>query len=425
MKLYFVGIGGIGTSALAQLCVHRGDTVLGSNLGKTAIWPQLEQAGITLFEAHKSDQLPPDTDFLIYSEAVPEDNPERDKARELNIPEQSYFQYLGEVSKDYRTIAITGTHGKTTTSAMMAAGLIQAHFPATMIVGSKLKEFNGSNFYQSPGSKSAANGEPGLLLVEACEYRNNFQHLNPEVVVLTNLELDHVDYYRDEAHYIETFTNFCNKAKTVIYHADSPLIEQVLADFEGDKICVRTSRDLSQQVPGQHNRDNAHLALAAAEEIVRTDHYLSLQAFTEGVQNYTGAWRRLEHLGNIQEIEIYDDYGHHPTEIKATLQALREKHPDSKIGLIFEPHQYSRTKEFFTEFTESFTHADFTALYPIYAARDTEADKKSISRKDFNNVQLVDDLKSAQSFSEKLSPGDVLVFMGAGVIDQLAHQFVE
>ena len=420
MKLYFVGIGGIGTSALAQLCAYRGDTVLGSNMGETAIWPQLEQAGVTLFKEHDTNHLPHDTDLLIYSEAVPEDNPERSQARALSISEKSYFEYLGEISKDYRTIAVTGTHGKTTTSAMIAAGMIQAGFPATMIVGSKLKEFNGSNFYQNPGSKPATNDEPGFLIVEACEYRNNFQYLNPEIIILTNLELDHVDYYRDEAHYLETFTNFCNKAKTVIYHTDSPLIEKVLQHFEGDRIIISSDNNLPLQVPGAHNRSNASLALATAEEIAD----INYKKFKKGVCNYTGTWRRLEHLGTVQNIEIYDDYGHHPTEIKATLQALREKHPDSKIGLIFEPHQYSRTKEFFTQFTESFTHADFTALYPIYAARDTEADKKSISRQDFTNVQLVDDLTSAQSFSQQLSPGDILIFMGAGVISQLAHQFI-
>jgi len=417
MKCYFVGIGGIGTSALAQLCAQRGDEVSGSNLGATAIWPQLESAGITLFDTHNTSHLPHDTDLLIYSEAVPEDNPERTKAKELNIPQMSYFQYLGEVAKDYCVIAVTGTHGKTTTAAMMAAGFLKAEFPATMIVGSKLKEFNGSNFQA---------GTNDWLVVEACEYRNNFQYLNPAIIILTNLELDHVDHYRDEDHYLETFQYFCQNAQTIVHHQNEPLVAKVLPKFGGKISAVppQAAQSLELTLPGRHNRQNAALTIAAATYIEGLD----LVKFKQGVANYQGAWRRLEHLGKINGIEIYDDYGHHPTEIIATLQALRERHPHGKIGLIFEPHQYSRTKQFFKEFCLSFEAADYVGLYPIYAARDRAEDKAAIDREDFlkhnGAISLIDDVPGTKTFAEKLKDGDVLIFMGAGNISELAHSFV-
>lgn len=437
MKLYFVGIGGIGTSALAQLCAGRGDTVLGSNLGKTAIWPQLEQAEIQLFDEHHASQIPSDTDILIYSEAVPEDNPERVQARELDIPEQSYFEHLGQIAKDYRVLAITGTHGKTTTTAMIASGMIAAHFPATMIVGSKLREFNGSNFFQIPDpspdsheQSSDSKAEPGLnslkpwLIVEACEYRNNFQYLAPEIVVLTNAELDHVDYYRDEDHYVATFRQFCNQARTIICHRDDPLVDKILLGLDRDIVRVDVNGfTLPLDLPGLHNRKNAALALAAAEEIQDLNH----KKFKKGLKHYQGAWRRLELLSD-HPCYVYDDYGHHPTEIKATMQALREKYPVAKIALIFEPHQYSRTKEFFAEFLESFQAADEVALYPIYAARDSAADQAAISRQTFidqdTRITRVDDLETAQLFTSGLTANDVLIFMGAGDISRLAHDFV-
>ncbi len=412
MKLFFVGIGGIGTSALAQLCAQRGDEVTGSNLGKTAIWPPLEEAGITLFDTHDASQLSEDTDVLIYSEAVPEDNPERVKAKELNIPQKSYFEYLGEVSQDYRVIAVTGTHGKTTTTAMLAAGMIEAHFSATMIVGSKLKEFKGSNF-------KAGNNE--WLIVEACEYRNNFQYLDPEIIVLTNLELDHVDYYEDQEHYYQTFRDFCKKGRTIICHKGDTEVETMLEPLENDVLWVDVEGfTLPLDLPGLHNRQNASLALAAAEEIQG----LQRKKFKKGLKHYQGAWRRLELIGE----NIYDDYGHHPTEITATLQALRERHTEGEVYLIYEPHQYSRTKEFFSEFLESFKSADHIGLYPIYAARDSEEDKAAISRQHFIEVdpriKRIDDLAEVHLLVENRQPEDVLIFMGAGNISKLAHQYV-
>lgn len=417
MKLHFVGIGGIGISGVAQFCKLRGDEVTGSDVCKSEIFPTLEKAGIVVQIPQVAENVPDDCDLVIYTEAVNEQNPERVGAKEKGIREISYFRFLGELSQEFRTIAVTGTHGKTTTCGMIAAGSQTAGFNPTFFIGSTLTEFDGSNFHL---------GDNDWMVCEACEYRSNFQYLRPEIVVLTNVEWDHPDSFPTEESYFEAFQSFVSDAKLVIYHRGDEGAERALEKFKGEKLSIPRQSENSWesllQLTGQHNYDNATLALALAHKL-----NLNLEQFKKGLGNFTGAGRRQEHLGTLNGVHIYDDYGHHPTEIRATIAGLREQYPNARIGLIYEPHQFSRTKVFFDEFLTALQIPDFTALFPIYEARDSNEDKK-FSLDEFHQqhsaFQKVETQEDADKFFTQLETGDILLFMGAGVISGFAREFL-
>lgn len=440
MKIHFIGIGGIGISALAQFCKTQGHSISGSEIQETGISEILRKQKIEIKIPQKMSNLPQECDLVIYTEAIGESNPELIEAQRRKIPLKSYFEFLGEISQKFRTIAVAGTHGKTTTTGLLSAGFIKADFEASIFVGSKLKELNNSNFLA---------GTNDFLLVEACEYRNNFQFLCPEIVILTNVELDHVDFYHDENHYFETFSCFCNKAKVVIFHKEDEKAQKILKNFKGKKIAVSNEKigDINLSISGIHNRKNAILALKCAEYL---NELLDFFKFKKGLENFSGAWRRQEFLGEkflknkdltTQKLLIFDDYGHHPTEIKATLQSFREKFPNQPIGLIFEPHQFSRTKQFFDEFLLAFEAADLIGLFPIYEARDTQKDKESVSLNDFisknKKISKINNQLEANLFAKKLinqalrkskitdeKAIPILLFMGAGKIDVFAKKFL-
>lgn len=414
MKIHFSGIGGIGISALAQLCLERGDKIQGSDLSKSEIWPILESKNIQLFLTQTSENITEDIDLLVYSEAVPETNPERKRARELKIPEKSYFEYLGEVSQDFFTIAVAGTHGKTTTTALISAGMVEADFGANMIVGTTLKEFGGSNFHS---------GSEKILLVEACEYRENFRFLSPDVLVLTNIEWDHIDAFPTEKSYFKAFENLLRRSKTVLHHEDDSNAQKILEKFSGKKVSVSNDIVLDLQVMGEFNQRNARLAKAVAKEL-----NISHEKFAKGLQKFSGAGRRQEFLGKKEGILVYDDYAHHPSELQALLQGLRKKFPGKKIGIIFEPHQFSRTKQFFPEFIEALKQFDTAAFYPIYAARDTEEDKKFDLPKEiqkYSDIEFVDSPEKIPGIFGDLSDGDILLFAGAGNISAFAREWMK
>ncbi len=415
MKIHFIGIGGIGTSALAQYCLRRGDSVTGSNQGETEIIPKLREQGMkVMIDGQKTDNIPEVCDLVVYSEAISEENPERQEATKRKITQKSYFESLGEISKDFRTIAVAGTHGKTTTSGMIAAGSLAADFSATFFVGSTLKEFGGSNFHS---------GTNEYAVIEACEYRENFRFLHPEIIVLTNVEWDHPDYYQTEEQYLKAFQSFLAKAKTVIFHEEDVMATKLLQTLSVEKIPVkRTSLDLS--VSGDHNQANAALAMQLAKYLE-----LDLENFKQGLEQFTGAGRRQEYLGEKNGVNIFDDYAHHPTEVRATIQAMREKFPESKIVVIFEPHQFSRTRVFLDEFVEALNTADEVGLFPIYEARDSQEDKATVSieslQEKIAGSVSVKTKEEADQFLQKFEKGDAVVFMGAGRISGFVREFLE
>ncbi len=442
MNIHFVGIGGIGISALAQFCFKRGDHVSGSNLGSNRIFEMLINEGITsIYDVHDAHNLAPDLELLIYSEAIPPHNPERQEAKKRGIKEKSYFEFLGDISHEFTTIAVAGTHGKTTTTGLIAAGLKQCEFDATVFVGSTLDILEGKNFHM---------GSNHFLVLEACEYRENFKFLKPEVLLITNIEWDHADYFKTEQQYFDAFKALAKRSKNVLFHQNDEVARAILQDVNTHKIPIpeqsQNSWEYILKIFGNANQKNATLALSIA-------HFLKIdtETFKQGLGTYKGASRRQEFLGekriyfnpdlNLREVKatqekaqieknvlLYDDYGHHPTEIKVTLEAFRDAFPNKQIGLIFEPHQYSRAKQFFQEFIEALNQADFVGLYPIYEARDSESDKASISLDDFiaqnPSFKKIESTEDVMCFCENLKNDDLLLFMGAGKISEFAHKFL-
>ncbi|MBT3348989.1 hypothetical protein HN954_03115 [bacterium] len=419
MKLHFSGIGGIGISALAQLCLARGDEISGSDLAESEIFPVLKKLKIPVALEQTAENISKNLDALIYSEAVPETNPERVRAEELNIPQFSYFEFLGKVAKNFRTIGIAGTHGKTSTTALFATASQFTKLDPTVVVGTILKEFSESNFHA---------GKSDWLVVEACEYRENFKFLEPEIVILTGIEHDHFDAFPTEESYFSAFENFVKNAKTVIFHAGDENAQKVLENFRGEKLAIPRQIDNSWKyllkISGQYNYDNATLALAIAHKLD-----LNLEDFKKGLGEYRGAGRRQEFLGKRNGVNFFDDYAHHPSEISALLRGFREKFPAAKIGIIFEPHQHSRTRELLPEFVESLQIADEIGLFKIYPARDTNEDKKSMPDEKFraavSNSVPIDGEKDAEKFLEKFEPGDVVIFCGAGNISAFARKVLK
>ncbi len=416
VKIHFVGIGGIGTSALAQLCLARGDEVSGSDVCETEIFPALRELDMKLYVGQKEENVSKDVDILVYSEAVPADNPERMRAAELGRRQYSYFEYLGKVAENYHVIAVAGTHGKTTTTAMIARAMQEVEFDPSIIVGTTIKEFGGSNFHL---------GSDPWLVVEACEYRENFRFLKPDIAILTSVEHDHFDAFPTEESYFAAFENFVKNSKLVICHQHDTGAEKALKNYKGARLAMPRQGDNTWEyllkVNGQYNQDNATLALALASEMD-----LNTEDFKRGLGKYEGAGRRQEFLGERNGVKIYDDYAHHPSEISALLKGFKNKYPAAKIGIIFEPHQHSRTAALLGEFVEALELADEVGLFPIYPARDTEADKKAMPDSKFRasvkNGVAIDSQQDAENFVTQFNSGDIVIFCGAGNISQFVRE---
>jgi UDP-N-acetylmuramate--alanine ligase len=364
--VHFIGIGGIGVSAIARMCLADGKTVTGSDRSETRITRELIAEGATIFYGQAADNVGDAVDLVVYTVAIPDDNPELMAARDRGIAAITYSQALGEVSKDKFTIAISGTHGKTTTTAMIAKILIDAGLDPTVIVGSLLSE-QKSNFIA---------GKSSILVVEACEYKRSFHDINPDVVVITNVEADHLDYYRDLEEIQGAFKQFVAKLEpagaviaNLCHESVGTIVDETLANVvDYSEISV----DGPLGVPGAHNFENAKAALAVAD-LLRVDRAVALKALAD----FKGTWRRFERKGVVSEgmgtgAVVFDDYGHHPTEVKATLAGARDAYPNEKIVVVFQPHLYSRTKMLLDDFAASFKAADSVVLLPIYAAREPE-----------------------------------------------------
>ncbi|MBP7006944.1 MAG: hypothetical protein KBC44_02330 [Candidatus Pacebacteria bacterium] len=418
-KVFFIGIGGIGISALAKMCKARGMEASGVNDEEGKTVDLLKEAGInvTILEIQKdfaqdypatprhflqnlADFIMPDADLYVYSDAWIYRGPEIiQKAKDTGKPVMSYFEALGEIAKSYKTIAISGTHGKTTTTAMVAEILIDAGLNPTVIVGSFIKRLN-SNFRK---------GDSEYLVVEADEYNRHFLQFHPFIGAITNIEADHLDCYKDLDDIKSAFNQFLSQSENKITDYGKYL----------DKVP-------KLKVPGEHNRQNAALALAITEVFgVRED--IAVQSLA----NFEGTWRRLEKRGKTDSGTIvYDDYAHHPTEVRASISALRDIYKDKKIVVIFQPHLYSRTKALFDDFAKSFKGADLTIILPIYFAR--EAKDESVSSGKLAEAVCANgdkaiaftDFELAEGYVRGLDLGSnhVLVTMGAGEAYKVADK---
>lgn len=443
MKIHLVGVGGIGMSGLARCLVSRGDTVTGSDLVRTPLVDRLE---IPVEIGHSEENIG-DAQMVIRSAAVSGDNVEIRAAQEKGVPVVKYAEFVGTLMEGRSGIAVAGCHGKSTTAAMITWILHRAGFDPGYMIGGSIPQLGGS----------AALGKGEHFVVEACEFDRSFLSLRPKCAVITNIEEDHLDYYRDIEEITGAFREYAAQAgEIVIGSIDNPRSASIVtgrrgtdegfsiekeADWRANNIEVRDGiwtfevlkygRSLGQfelGVPGIHNVSNALPAIAAAtwagvgQEIIQ----LALAEFT-------GVDRRFQVLGERNGAIVIDDYGHHPTEIQATLKAARERYPNRKIWCVFQPHQFSRTRIFANEFAKSFTEAGLVLLPEVYGARE-EGKGKGVSSADL--ARLLDENGKAAlflprfddvvSFLRTKATGECLILtMGAGNVDEIARKVLE
>lgn len=423
MVIYCSGIGGIGLSAYAALQNASGHAVRGSDKNDSALLDDLRSQGVEVFLGQDGTQVTPDIDLFVYSEAVPPDAPERRKATELGIEQQSYFKALGELSKPYDVIAICGTHGKSSTTAMTAKVLVDAGLDPTVVVGTKSPDLGGRNWRK---------GASSLFVVEACEYRRSFHYLSPDLVALTTVDGDHFDAYGSLEEYRKAFVDFFKLLpveKPVIIHGSDAACREVAAAgghrvIDADQLPLPTVG-----VPGEHMRQNARLALAVARELGAPD-----DAALRSLARFSGTWRRMETKGTRADgVTVIDDYAHHPAEIKATLQGIREGYPDRRIVCVFQPHTHDRTLKLYDDFLPVFSNADIVVVPNVYAAR-SEADGGTVDLPRFiadvakgSGVEVHDGgglAGTLEWLAANARPGDVVVTMGAGDVTSLAPKIL-
>jgi len=410
--VHFIGIGGIGVSALAQYYLEKGYKVSGSDLVSSEITEALKKKGAKIFIGkHKAKNLPKDTDLVIYSPAVPKNNPELKKAiyrTPTPIDSLSYPEALGRLTKKYFTIAVSGTHGKSTTASMIGLLLVKAGLDPTIIVGTKLKEFGDSNCRM---------GKSKYLVIEADEHMASFLNYWPKIIVIINIEADHLDYYRNLRNLKKAFNEFVSHLPK-----DGVLITNKSVD---KKAFPKLKKIL--KVPGVHNIYNASLALAVAR-VLKIPDKVSFKALSE----YKGSWRRFEITKTLdpKPCTLVSDYAHHPTEIKVTLKAAREKYPKKKIWCVYQPHQYQRTYYLFNDFVKVFKKAPvnkliITDIYDVAGREEKEIEKKIRSEKLIKTIkkpwaiylkkdEILDHLK------KNLKGGEIVIIMGAGDIYELS-----
>lgn len=424
-KVYCIGIGGIGLSALAQFLKDQGIKVSGSDRGESPVTENLEKRGIEVVYNQDGSQVPEDADLIIYTKAMQDEDPEMKRAKEFGIEMLSYPEALGRALEGKFVIAVSGTHGKTTTTAMISEILIEADLKPTIIAGSLLKKI-GSNYKK---------GEGEIVVVEACEYKRSFLNLNPSLLVITNIEEDHLDYYKDLNDIMSAFKELANKVDengTIVCDLCNITTGKVVEDIP------RSVEDYSLMnlapsfnAPGHFNAQNGKAAKAVANILSVPEEIIDI-----ALSKFEGTWRRFENKGETPTgSKVLDDYAHHPTEIQATLRALRETFPEKKLRLVFQSHLYSRTKQLLDHFAKSFGDVDTVLHLPIYAAReplDETISHEMLAKKsqeidgDQTEHLTFSDFKSAEKFIiENYGPDDVIMTMGAGDVFEIADNLVE
>lgn len=422
-KVHFIGIGGIGISAVAQMFLKEGKEVSGCDLSDSMVTETLRDLGAKVFIGASSENISKDVDLVIYTIAIADENPEIIEARKRNLDILTYPEALAVISKNKKTIAITGTHGKTTVTSMIAKAMKDLGFDPTVIVGSFLKEWK-SNFLP---------GKSEYFVVEGCEYRRSFLNLHPHILVINNIEADHLDYYKDLEDIKSAFRELAERVPEsgfIVADLSSDTVRDVLL---GIKAPVINYKDFNvedfklEKMPGAHNLDNARVALSVIENLGG-----KAEEIKKSLENFGGVWRRFEHKGKTENgAEVYDDYAHHPTEIKAFFSGARDKFTDKKIMAIFQPHMISRTKDFLDDFAVSLSGFDKVLILPIFKARDEE--DQNISSGDLvnkiNEIKNVADLASdfitVKKIVNEIADKDwVVATIGAGKTNLLSEELV-
>lgn len=448
IHIHFIGIGGISMSGLAEILLEEGFTVSGSDAKESPLTRKLESEGAHICYGQKAENITDDIDCVVYTAAISRTNPELIEAVAHKIPMLTRAELLGQLMKNYDTpIAVSGTHGKTTTTSMISHILLEGKVDPTISVGGILKAIGGN----------IRVGSSETFLTEACEYTNSFLHFFPKISVILNIEEDHLDFFKDLEdirHSFHQFAALLPSDGTLVINGeitDYPEIYQGLdcnvvtygpsADFDYSASDIsydeegHVSFDLAKHgekagritlsVTGDHNVSNALASIAVAELLD-----IPMDTIKKGLLSFTGTDRRFEYKGTFDGVTVVDDYAHHPTEIKATLKAAQH-YPHNSVWCVFQPHTYTRTKAFFHEFAEALSHADHLVLADIYAARETDtlgissADLAEEAAKLGTDSHYFPSFAEIESFlKENCRPGDLLITMGAGDIVTVGEDLI-
>lgn len=449
-KIHCIGIGGIGLSAIAEILMSRGYQVSGSDMRESEMTEKLMKDGADIFLGHRAKNVE-NVDLVVYSAAVGYDNPELARAQELGIPTITRAQALGALMNEYEnSIAISGTHGKTTTTSMVSLILKDAGKEPTILVGGNLSQINGNVYV----------GNNRYFVTEACEYMDSFLSLKPKIEIILNIDSDHLDYFKDVEHIASSFDKFAKLVPedgAVIAYDANPFVKRVIEnlpnavtfglsescdyyasdiDFDTEGMSSFTVNhggralcEIKLSIPGEHNILNALSAFACCHILgVETEKIIAT------LEQYTGTQRRFDVLGKTMSgIKIVDDYAHHPTEIKATLSAVRNmKH--NNLWCLFQPHTYTRTMALLDDFATAFADADKIVLAEIYAAREKNIYKIS-SKTLMNKIKEADPSKDVYFFKDfdeianfvyhNAEAGDLVITMGAGDIYKAGEMILE
>ncbi len=446
--IYFIGIGGISMSGLAEILCHRGFTVSGTDVKESAVTSHLQQLGIHINFGHRAENITDDITLVVYTAAIHEDNPELQAAKAKQIKIIDRAKLLGQIMADYeKSVAVSGTHGKTTTTSMVSEILLAANADPTITVGGILPTIQSN----------LKIGNSPYFVAEACEYFDSFLQFSPYVGVILNVESDHLDYFKSLEHIRRSFHAFAARipknGMLIIYDAiaDREALTANLdcsvetfgltaqADWTAKNIVHASNgkntfdvyhkgtffATISLHIPGEHNITNALAAIAASAFLG-----ISAQDCVAGLQHYTGTQRRFQYKGEKDGIIVIDDYAHHPTEIKAALAAAQNvKH--NKTWCVFQPHTYSRTKFLFDEFSQSFADADAVIVADIFAARETDdgtVNSKQLAESIANHgvfTQYVGDFAAITDYlKQHCQAGDLIMTIGAGDVYQIGETFL-
>ncbi len=449
---HFVGILGTGMKAMARFAREKGAHITGSDVNPSPSLKELTSKGIKVHLDQKDSHFEPNTNRVVVSQAISAENPELIKARRMGIEVVKYPQLLGELMDQQPGIAVAGSHGKSTTSSMAAYMMQKCGADPSYLIGADVPQLNGGSHC----------GSGKYLVAEACEYKRSFLYLNPEIAVITNVDWEHVDYYHDMEELEEAFCQFASQVKkdgVLILNADDPHSKKIEsaanckvvkfslkddnAEISMQKVWrakVRTNfnlmlngEDLGRyelKLYGNHNIYNALAALAVC-------HYagVNIREAAASLASFKGAARRLQLLGQPWNVAVISDYAHHPNEIKASLSATKQQFPNRRLFCIFQPHQYSRTKKMLGELAETFDECWVALISDIFAARDTEEDRRAVDATDLvrcinegdngMKAHYVPEFEDIENLIvREVVPQDVVLVMGAGNIWQVAHNIV-
>jgi len=449
-KLHFIGIGGIGMSGIAEILLDEKFKISGSDRSLSEVTERLENLGAKIFEGHRAENIVSDVDTVVYSSAVQPENPEILEAQKRKIPIVRRAEMLAEMMRLKYGIGIAGTHGKTTTTSMASLVLIEGGLDPTVIVGGKLSGLGGTN---------ARLGRGEFIVVEADEYDRSFLSITPTIAVLTTLETDHLDCYRDLEDIKSAFVQFASKVPFygfIVLCLDEPSLLDIMPHLSKKKIItyglnpqadvqavdirhrentttytlIRGNEELgiiTLQVPGEHNVQNSLGAIAVGLELG-----VSFAKIKAGIEKFTGVYRRWEKKGDAKGITLYDDYAHHPTECKATLAGAKSGWR-KRVVCVFQPHLYSRTRDFYEDFGKSFLLSDVLVVTDIYPAREEpiqgvtgELVVNAAKQFGHKEVYYVQDKNQIPAFLKSIvKSGDIVITMGAGDIWKYGEEFLK